>query len=318
MSQYYLAYDMYNQPYFGHHGIDGMKWGQRRWQNLDGSLTAAGRVHYGYGPPRESSNSSGKVMSYRDNKKLAKTLTKAINKQKRDSYSMKGAGDAERYKNQREVKKRMAEAIDSTDEQKALMKAYDELRKHEETTGMYKDKDGKWHKREWTDEEKKKYDELGEEVNKANKTALEKEKQVRDMFKDELLSAKLKDLGQEDTAEGRKVLNAILKDDDGVLSEFTGLKNSKEAKAALKELSAPKWEPLTAENSKSKYSESEKTAKLDRAENNDMWDLDFLESVQNSEMLHNNDTKAMLNEYTRYLDDPYKYMTEDSHKLKNM
>lgn len=32
-----------------HHGIKGQKWGVRRYQNADGSLTAAGKVRYGYG-----------------------------------------------------------------------------------------------------------------------------------------------------------------------------------------------------------------------------------------------------------------------------
>ena len=32
-----------------HHGIKGMKWGERRWQYKDGSLTPEGYIHYGYG-----------------------------------------------------------------------------------------------------------------------------------------------------------------------------------------------------------------------------------------------------------------------------
>lgn len=36
-----------------HHGVKGQKWGIRKYQNMDGSLTAAGRKHYGYEPGRK-------------------------------------------------------------------------------------------------------------------------------------------------------------------------------------------------------------------------------------------------------------------------
>lgn len=44
MSTYYYYSDT-----LYHHGIKGQKWGIRRYQNEDGSLTSEGRRHYGYG-----------------------------------------------------------------------------------------------------------------------------------------------------------------------------------------------------------------------------------------------------------------------------
>lgn len=34
------------RDFLAHHGIDGMRWGVRRYQNLDGSLTPAGKLRY--------------------------------------------------------------------------------------------------------------------------------------------------------------------------------------------------------------------------------------------------------------------------------
>lgn len=35
--------------YLAHYGVAGQKWGRRRYQNEDGSLTTLGRLHYGIG-----------------------------------------------------------------------------------------------------------------------------------------------------------------------------------------------------------------------------------------------------------------------------
>lgn len=35
--------------YLMHHGVKGQKWGYRKWQNSDGSLTPAGKEHYSKG-----------------------------------------------------------------------------------------------------------------------------------------------------------------------------------------------------------------------------------------------------------------------------
>lgn len=46
---------------FAHFGIKGMKWGQRRYQNKDGSLTPAGKKRYNYPHQSERSNTQQPV-----------------------------------------------------------------------------------------------------------------------------------------------------------------------------------------------------------------------------------------------------------------
>lgn len=54
------------EMYLAHHGILGMKWGLRRYQNKDGSLTPAGKTRYAGSPnPRHKPSSARKVAKQR-------------------------------------------------------------------------------------------------------------------------------------------------------------------------------------------------------------------------------------------------------------
>ena len=53
-SYYFMTGLSETEAYLAHHGIKGQKWGLRRYQNSDGSLTEEGRKHYGVGPERNS------------------------------------------------------------------------------------------------------------------------------------------------------------------------------------------------------------------------------------------------------------------------
>ena len=64
----------YNELY--HFGTKGMKWGRRRYQNEDGSLTDEGRQHYGYSLKRTIKN----IGEARRKKKAAKKRAQALEK----------------------------------------------------------------------------------------------------------------------------------------------------------------------------------------------------------------------------------------------
>lgn len=52
MGTYYIAGIPYSDELY-HHGIKGQKWGQRRFQNPDGTLTLEGKARYGKGQEKK-------------------------------------------------------------------------------------------------------------------------------------------------------------------------------------------------------------------------------------------------------------------------
>lgn len=93
---YYGEYsDVSSELY--HHGILGMKWGVRRYQNEDGSLTDAGRKRYGVGLKE-------RIKSFRQKRKRARAL-----KKRQQTIAKKKAYEKDRK-----------EAIDSSDPTRIL------------------------------------------------------------------------------------------------------------------------------------------------------------------------------------------------------
>lgn len=70
-----------------HHGIKGMKWGVRRYQNEDGSITASGRRRY-------SSTSLGAYIARKRNEKVNKSFQKWKENEKLKAYALQKGEEA--------------------------------------------------------------------------------------------------------------------------------------------------------------------------------------------------------------------------------
>lgn len=133
---------MTNNTYLSHHGIKGMKWGERRFQYQDGSLTPAGRDRYGVGEERKKTPFARIVLS----KKKNTVDTDADNLSgKQNKLIDKIRGPRHRGNGQEEPKKPLtdeerASLIRSGDVNKILSRA-DELSPQEMSTAIQRARD---------------------------------------------------------------------------------------------------------------------------------------------------------------------------------
>lgn len=157
-NEFYTALSDYNDEHsLKHYGIKGQKWGRRRYQNEDGSLTPAGREHYGYGDGdndrsgdysgTKKSGSSPYKLGYFARKKAAKDLAVAFRNDDKEAVNRlkenltgedydRAEEAADKYLNDKKVMKR---AKKERDKKKA---EYEEnLKKDPEHTHKYKSQD---------------------------------------------------------------------------------------------------------------------------------------------------------------------------------
>lgn len=92
-----------------HYGILGMKWGIRRYQNKDGSLTAAGRKRYDTEEPEKKTasneSSTPRVAAKSASEMTDEELSKALNRMRMEQQynEMTGAKNNNQYQNQQSL-----------------------------------------------------------------------------------------------------------------------------------------------------------------------------------------------------------------------
>lgn len=107
--KYYIGSIQCDPNYLEHYGKKGMHWGERRYQNPDGSLTPEGREHYGVGERQETRG--------RDiyEKQQIRRMNRAYNKVSRLDRRIVGDGTARQNRKLEKARQRYAEAQGNLD-----------------------------------------------------------------------------------------------------------------------------------------------------------------------------------------------------------
>lgn len=105
-----------NDQILVHHGIDGQKWGNRKYQYEDGSLTPLGRIHYGVGEARDRSKI--KMREERVKAKAEARVVKAKAKAEIQKIRAAAKADAEMAKAKAEAYKAKKDADEQTERER--------------------------------------------------------------------------------------------------------------------------------------------------------------------------------------------------------
>lgn len=127
MIYYESYYGSYDDAGLMHSGVKRQKWGVRRYQNYDGSLTPLGRIHYGVGKGRKAAKAAGYALK-RAGRATGRVLSRV---KKRVQDNLEEGRRAEEIR--RAKQKAKAEAARDAIEQKrreAILRDPKRLKKH--------------------------------------------------------------------------------------------------------------------------------------------------------------------------------------------
>lgn len=124
---------MSNALYLEHHGVKGQRWGVRRYQNADGSLTSAGRKRYEYGDftakdVKIARKSIRKTKKNGDNYQKAVKESQAKLKKVVDSFGDDESFDKAFYEGKRAIQRGLL--MDAGYSKEKAQKGVDWLEKH--------------------------------------------------------------------------------------------------------------------------------------------------------------------------------------------
>ena len=294
------VYDM--DDYLEHHGILGMKWGVRRYQNKDGSLTAEGRKHYNV----KTINSTRMELAGAESDREKRTiLTKATNKAMGDQVKGIVAGTGSMVAGSL-AKQAVAKAAAGTIVRDLV---YNSLTGTSSlVTSVIPAAVPAWAAALTTP--------VGQIALAAVGTA-GAAKAIYGAYKE----MKLSELAAEfdvSTNVARSINNdnkpikmlydpsttpEQAKELDKMYSQYTG-------RSVESTIRQPSNNSTNRSSSGPRYTPEQQREKLQTAKNNDRYDLDFLEFMQNTKISYDDNKTAMDKAYKEYLKDPEAFATD--------